>query len=307
MIAADAADRQHFCCHPDGVEIVGHGGLKSLCATRRNTDSSCKSLLAPPYELWRLMSQELFKAPPNFLSSIVRTARPKELPATFPKRDDYELTGRARLHEDVSDLASHASLQGEVRFKLNPNRKDHMQEWINVLRAADTAARWHTNQRRKGSNKEPYINHLLDVASMVATATEGEDPNLVIAALLHDAIEDQNIPREVIAEDFGEDVASLVVEVTDNKSLPKPERKRLQIETAPKKTPRAKLLKIADKISNMNSVAISPPEGWPVERRLEYVVWSRTVVAALGPDVHAPLRAEFALAADRAEVAARSQ
>jgi hypothetical protein len=98
-----------------------------------------------------------------------------------------------------------------------------------------------------------------------------------------------------------------VCEVTDDKSLPKPERKRLQVETAPKKTPRAKLLKIADKISNMNSVAVSPPANWPVERRLAYVDWARTVVAALGPDVHAPLRAEFALAASRAEAAARSR
>lgn len=181
-----------------------------------------------------------------------------------------------------------------------------MKEWINVLRAADTAAKWHTNQRRKGSNAEPYINHLLDVASMVATASEGNDPNLVIAALLHDSIEDQKIPREVIAGDFGEDVASLVMEVTDDKSLPKPERKRLQIETAPKKTNRAKLLKIADKISNMNSVAVSPPAGWAVERRLEYVAWSRSVVAALGDDVDASLQEEFYLAADRAEAAARS-
>lgn len=180
-----------------------------------------------------------------------------------------------------------------------------MKEWINVLKAADTAAKWHTNQRRKGANQEPYVNHLIEVATMVATASEGRDPNLVIAALLHDAIEDQKIPREVIAAEFGEDVASLVMEVTDDKALPKPERKRLQIETAHKKTPRAKLLKIADKISNMNSVAMSPPEGWSVERRLEYVAWSRNVVAALGDDVDASLLEEFACAAGRAELAAR--
>jgi (p)ppGpp synthase/HD superfamily hydrolase len=181
-----------------------------------------------------------------------------------------------------------------------------MKEWTKVLKAADTAARWHTNQRRKGTNQEPYINHLLNVASLVATATEGRDPNLVTAALLHDAIEDQKIPREIIAENFGEDVATLVCEVTDDKSLPKAERKRLQVETAPKKPPRVKLLKLADKLSNMNSVASSPPADWSAERRLEYIAWAKTVVAALG-DVHALLRAEFALAADRAEAAAQSR
>jgi len=181
-----------------------------------------------------------------------------------------------------------------------------MKEWIKVLKAADTAARWHANQRRKGTNREPYINHLLEVASTVAEATEGKDPNLVIAALLHDAIEDQKIPRQVIAESFGEDVAALVCEVTDDKSLPKAERKRLQVETASKKTPRAKLLKLADKISNMNSLALSPPADWSVQHRLDYVAWAKTVVAAMG-DVPGPLQTEFTRAADQAEAAASSQ
>ena len=134
-----------------------------------------------------------------------------------------------------------------------------MQDMVSVLHAAQTAAQWHVAQKRKGAAGEPYINHLLEVAAMVAEATDGKDPALVIAALLHDAIEDQQIPREIIAEKFGEDVASLVAEVTDDKTLLKPERKRLQIVNAPKKSARAKLLKLADKTSNLNSVADSPP------------------------------------------------
>src|SRR5215813_2304745 len=122
-----------------------------------------------------------------------------------------------------------------------------MKDWIMVLKAADAAARWHVHQRRKGAAKEPYINHLLEVASLVAEATEGKDPNLVIAALLHDAIEDCEVPYEVIADTFGTDVADLVVEVTDDKSLPKEQRKQIQAETAHKKTLRAKILKLADK------------------------------------------------------------
>jgi len=101
-------------------------------------------------------------------------------------------------------------------------------DWIAVLRAADAAARWHVHQRRKGAAHEPYMNHLLEVATLVAEATDGKDPELVVAALLHDAIEDQEVPRLVIAEVFGEGVAQLVEEVTDDKNLEKQERKRLR-------------------------------------------------------------------------------
>ena len=111
-----------------------------------------------------------------------------------------------------------------------------MKEWLLVLKAADAAARWHVHQRRKGPAEEPYINHLVEVAMLVAEATGGSDTNLVIAALLHDAIEDSEVPRELIAETFGDDVASIVVEVTDDKSLPKAARKLKQVETAAMKS-----------------------------------------------------------------------
>ena len=97
-----------------------------------------------------------------------------------------------------------------------------MKAWVTVLKAADTAAHWHAHQRRKGKHEEPYINHLLEVAMLVAEATEGKRPDLVIAALLHDAIEDQEVPRGMIAASFGEDVASLVEELTDDKTQPRP-------------------------------------------------------------------------------------
>src|SRR5262249_2420675 len=117
---------------------------------------------------------------------------------------------------------------------------------------------------------------------LVAEATGGVDPNLIAAALLHDTIEDQGVTREEIAAQFSDDVADLVVEVTDDKKLPKAERKQLQIEHAPKLTPRAKILKLADKISNLRSVATSPPADWPMQRRIDYVGWTREVVQGLG-------------------------
>src|SRR3984893_10140079 len=156
-----------------------------------------------------------------------------------------------------------------------------MKEWLLVLKAADAAPRWRVHHRRKGPAQEPYINHLLEVAMLVAEATGGTDTNLVIAALLHDAIEDSEVPRELIAETFGDDVASIVVEVTDDKSLPQAKRKLIQIETASTKSPRAKILKLADKTSNLRAVAASPPSDWSVKRRIEYVDFAREVAAVL--------------------------
>ncbi len=175
-----------------------------------------------------------------------------------------------------------------------------MQEWLQILKAADAAARWHVHQRRKGAAEEPYINHLLEVATLVAEATDAKDINLVVAALLHDAIEDCEVPRDMIAEAFGEDVASLVAEVTDDKSLAKSTRKLKQIETAPTKSQRAKVLKLADKTSNLRAVAASPPPDWSVKRRSDYVGWARDVVKGLR-GASPKLEAQFDEAARAAE------
>ena len=179
-----------------------------------------------------------------------------------------------------------------------------MEEWIAVLKAADAAARWHVHDRRKGAAEEPYINHLLEVASLVAEATDGKDPNLVIAALLHDAMEDQEVPREMIADRWGEDVACLVDEVTDDMSLDETTRKREQVETASKKSSRAKVLKLADKTSNLRAITASPPPDWSVKRRVEYVTWARDVVAGLR-GVNEWLEAAFDKAASAAEGSVR--
>ncbi len=169
-----------------------------------------------------------------------------------------------------------------------------------VLKAADAAAQWHGSQKRKGAAAEPYINHLLEVARLVAEATHGDDPNLVAAALLHDAVEDQNVSLARIAELFGEDVAGLVGEVTDDKTLPKQERKRLQVENAPHKSSRARILKLADKISNVRAVGAAPPLGWPLERRRDYIKWARDVVLALG-ETSPQLEQQFRQAAEDAD------
>ena len=177
--------------------------------------------------------------------------------------------------------------------------------WVTVLKAASTAAQWHMHQRRKGEAQEPYINHLLEVAQLVAEATDGHDPNLVIAALLHDAIEDCEISRDEIATTFGEDVAALVVAVTDDKNLKKEVRKQLQVEVAPHQPRRAKLLKLADKTSNLRALAASPPARWSQERKLDYLAWARAVAHGLR-GVNPWLEARFDAAAETAERAVRA-
>lgn len=150
---------------------------------------------------------------------------------------------------------------------------------ILLARALDFAARKHMDQRRKGLAEEPYVNHLAEVARLLAEATCGTDVNLVCAGLLHDTIEDQGVRRDDLAIAFNEDIAALVEEVTDDKSLEKQERKRLAIEKVGAMSARARLLKLADLTSNLRSLAASPPREWPPERRRAYFDWAREVAA----------------------------
>lgn len=174
---------------------------------------------------------------------------------------------------------------------------DHQQSPVlpaarTLLEAAQFAAEKHSSQRRKGAGAEPYINHLIEVAHLVAGALSAPDTNLLIAALLHDVVEDTAVTHEELAAAFGSDVAALVAEVTDDKSLPKHVRKQLQIDNAPKKSPRAQAIKLADKISNLRAILVSPPADWTDQRKREYVQWARRVVEAL-PEPNPVLRLEF--------------
>ena len=157
--------------------------------------------------------------------------------------------------------------------------KDRGTDVLLITRAADFAARAHVMHRRKGNLQEPYINHLAEVAVLLAEATDGRDATLIAAGWLHDTLEDTDTEREELEKYFGDEIASIVAEVTDDKSLPRSERKRLQIEKAPSKSAKARMLKIADKTSNVRALAKSPPMGWRRERSEEYVGWAEAVVA----------------------------
>jgi (p)ppGpp synthase/HD superfamily hydrolase len=160
----------------------------------------------------------------------------------------------------------------------NPHKPADLQAVQRVIEATHFAAAKHRNQRRKGAASEPYINHLIEVGELVATSLSEPDINLVIAALLHDTIEDTATTKEELIRHFGSDVCDLVIEVTDDKKLLKTERKRLQIETASKKSARAQSIGLADKISNLRSILYSPPVHWDYQRKKAYFAWARQVV-----------------------------
>jgi GTP diphosphokinase / guanosine-3',5'-bis(diphosphate) 3'-diphosphatase len=149
------------------------------------------------------------------------------------------------------------------------------------IEAASFAAKKHAGQTRKGADAEPYINHPLEVANLLANVGQVEDYDVLIAAVLHDTVEDCGVKKEEIAELFGETVAEYVSEVTDDKSLPKARRKELQIEHAPTLSHGAKQIKLADKISNISDIMNSPPADWDLQTKIKYVEWGEKVVAGL--------------------------
>ncbi|WP_339032752.1 HD domain-containing protein [Bradyrhizobium symbiodeficiens] len=148
-----------------------------------------------------------------------------------------------------------------------------------VSKAAEFAACRHTGMTRKARGNEPYVNHLAEVANILATATGGRDAELIAAGWLHDTIEDTATTQEELAEEFSERVADLVAEVTDDMRLPKSERRRLQVVDSPGKSSSAKLIKIADKISNVRARTHSDPTPDQRVDLTDYVDWAERVVA----------------------------
>ena len=152
-----------------------------------------------------------------------------------------------------------------------------------LLRAAAFAAECHREQRRKDNAATPYINHPLQVAEILATVGGVTDADILAAALLHDTVEDTPATFDDVERLFGPAVRALVAEVTDDKRLPKQERKRLQIAHAPDKSRGAAQIKLADKICNVRDLGARCPAGWPRERVAAYVDWAEKVIAGLPP------------------------
>ena len=147
-----------------------------------------------------------------------------------------------------------------------------------VLRAARFAARKHRDQRRKGRNREPYINHPLDVAHVLCFEGNICDPKILAAALLHDTLEDTQTTLQELTGEFGELVARIVMEATDERTLDWRVRKKLQVSRARTASLAARCVKIADKICNLRSLLAGPPLDWSIDRQRAYFDWARAVI-----------------------------
>ena len=147
-----------------------------------------------------------------------------------------------------------------------------------ILKAAHFSAQKHSTQRRKDENASPYINHPISVALAIAQIGGVDDPEILAAALLHDTLEDTKTKPEELEAKFGKKVCEYVLDVSDDKTLLKDERKSRQIEHAKKISKGAALIKLGDKISNVTDVLKNPPVDWDINRRKEYLDWAEKVI-----------------------------
>jgi len=147
-----------------------------------------------------------------------------------------------------------------------------------ITKATRFATDKHRGQTRKDAARTPYINHPLAVARLLEEVAGVQDAHVIAAALLHDTVEDTDATVDEIGEEFGMEVRDIVIEVTDDKSLPSAKRKQLQIENAAGLSHAARLVKLADKICNLQDILASPPVHWSLERKREYFAWAKAVV-----------------------------
>ena len=161
-----------------------------------------------------------------------------------------------------------------------------------LLKALAFAAHKHRDQRRKDVESSPYINHPIALANILCNEGHVTDTNVICAALLHDTVEDTDTTPEELQREFGGEIRAIVMDVTDDKTLEKAERKQRQIEHAAHISEQAKLVKLADKISNLRDVASNPPPDWDLRRRQGYFEWAKAVIDRLR-GVHGPMEAIF--------------
>lgn len=161
-----------------------------------------------------------------------------------------------------------------------------------IVQALAFAAHKHRDQRRKNDDASPYINHPIALAHVLTNEADVHNEVVICAALLHDTIEDTQTTYEELCEQFGTEIADVVLEVTDDKTLPKIQRKQMQIDHAHHMSHAATLVKLADKICNLRDMVDQAPKGWNIERKREYFDWAKNVVDGL-PDIHPLLKSLF--------------
>lgn len=168
-----------------------------------------------------------------------------------------------------------------------------------LILAANFAANKHRDQRRKDREGSPYINHPLSLAFVLTNeVTDIHDENVVIAALLHDTIEDTQTSQKEISDLFGQTVLGIVLELSDDKTIAGELRKQFQVENAHKLSKEARLVKLADKICNLRDTANSPPFKWAIAKQRDYFDWAKAVVDRM-EGTHAELENLFYQAYNR--------
>lgn len=161
-----------------------------------------------------------------------------------------------------------------------------------LLKALAFSAYKHSSQRRKDVEASPYINHPISVANILCNEGHINDTDVICGALLHDTIEDTDTSPEELETEFGKTIRDIVMDVSDDTTLVKAERKRLEIVHAATISDKAKLVKLADKISNLRDVANNPPSDWSLERRQQYFEWAKQVIDNLR-GIHPSLESVF--------------
>ena len=187
------------------------------------------------------------------------------------------------------------------------SKSSDFHEIAELLAALHFAADRHRDQRRKGLDRSPYINHPIQVAETLATVGGVDDVVTLQAAVLHDVVEDTETTLHEIEARFGAEVRAVVEEVTDDRALSKAERKQLQVERTSGLSERARQVRLGDKICNVTDLGLNPPDGWDLERRREYLDWTERVIAGCrGTNTALETRYAEALAESRSRLAGRS-
>lgn len=195
------------------------------------------------------------------------------------RKSHPQLTPEVMLQIRISnERTSQALLDGLNKSVLLEELIDNT---VLLVKALEFAATKHKDQRRKDAEASPYINHPIALVKILCVERGVTDIEVLCAALLHDTIEDTETTAEELELFFGKSIASIVMEVTDDKSLSKEDRKQLQIEHAHHASEKAKLVKITDKIANLRDILNRPPANWPIERKQKYFDWAKQVVDAM--------------------------
>lgn len=223
-------------------------------------------------------------------SSSSFNAEAEEKPATPASEtgSDPQDALRFSSHEDDKvfsvangyDVTNESNKQDMSECPQEYHQNENASDAARLLNAIHFSCDKHQDQRRKNSRHTPYINHPVRVAARLSDAGV-TDVDILISALLHDTVEDTDATNVEIGEIFGSRIAGIVEEVTDDKTLPKQERKLQQILHAPSSSPGAKLVKLADKLDNLSDLLYATPIGWPPSRVAEYFVWAEKVVQGL--------------------------